>query len=197
MPPRRALEVRLGDLNSQKWRVSLTEAAFDLLMAHGGDAARKVLGEGSLFSPMLFGKFFDPADAFPLWEFESDVLLSGLRSGSKTSVEWFETNSDYVLRAQLPGTRKCDIEVSGDRCKVIDISGQWRGQESDARDWRTGRWWEQGYVRRLELPENTNWKRVEAYVDDDSFLEIKIAKNISDSNIHQTSAAEPRESEFV
>lgn len=105
MSPRRVLEVRPGDdQDSQKWRVSLSEDAFDSFIARGGDAARKVFGEGSLFSPLLFGKFFDPADAFPLWEFDSEILLSGLRSASKTNVDWDETDSEYVLRAELPGS---------------------------------------------------------------------------------------------
>lgn len=104
MSHRRVLEVRPGDQDPQKWRMSLSEDAFDSFIARGGDAARKVFGEGSLFSPLLFGKFFDPADAFPLWDFDSEILLSGLRSASKTSVDWDEKDSEYVLRAELPGS---------------------------------------------------------------------------------------------
>jgi len=109
MPPRRALEVRSDDHNPQKWRVSLTEEAFNKFITHGDDTVRKVFGEGSLFSPLLFGKFFDPADAFPLWEFESEALLSGLRSASKTSVDWGDADGGYVLRAELPGTSDSSV----------------------------------------------------------------------------------------
>ncbi|KAG1347278.1 22.3 kDa class VI heat shock protein [Cocos nucifera] len=193
MSPRRVLEVRPGDQDSQKWRVSLSEDAFDSFIARGGDAARKVFGEGSLFSPLLFGKFFDPADAFPLWEFDSETLLAGLRSASKTSVDWDETDSEYFLRAELPGARNCDVEIRGEKGKVIEISGKWRGRESDSRDWKTDRWWEHGYVRRLELPENANWRKMEAYIDNDIFIGIKIPKNISEGNIHQKNAVEPKE----
>ncbi|KAG6516977.1 22.3 kDa class VI heat shock protein-like [Zingiber officinale] len=185
MPSRRAIEVRAGDGNSQKWRVSLSEDAFDSFVAHGGDAARKVFGEGSLFSPLLFGKFFDPGDAFPLWEFEADALLAGLRNASKTGVDWSETDSEYVLKAELPvGVRRCDAEVCGLSTKVIEISGMWKGKESEARDWKMGRWWENGFVRRLELPADANWKKVEAYIVDDILLEIKIPKNSPDGNPH-------------
>nr|XP_029122622.1 22.3 kDa class VI heat shock protein isoform X2 [Elaeis guineensis] len=193
MSPRRVLEVRPGDQDSQKWRVSLSEDAFDSFIARGGDAARKVFGEGSLFSPLLFGKFFDPADAFPLWEFDSATLLAGLRSASKTSVDWDETDSEYFVRAELPGARNCDVEICGEKGKVIEITGKWRGRESDSRDWKTGRWWEHGYVRRLELPENANWRKMEAYIDNDNFIGIKIPKNISEGNIHQKNAVEPKE----
>ncbi|CAL9037326.1 unnamed protein product [Musa banksii] len=195
MPPRRAIDVRSGDPNPHKWRVPLTEDAFDSFIAHGGDAARKVFGEGSLFSPLLFGKFFDPGDAFPLWELESEPLLSGLRSTSKTSVDWFETDSEYVLKADLPAARKCEIEVCGPKEKVMDISGLWRGRETDARDWKIGRWWEHGFVRRLELPQDANWKKMEAYITDDILLEIKIPKQTSESS--KVHAVQAKESEFV
>ncbi|XP_042434150.1 22.3 kDa class VI heat shock protein-like [Zingiber officinale] len=186
MPSRRAIEVRTGDGSSQKWRVSLAEGVFDSFVAHGGAAARRVFGEGSLFSPLLFGKFFDPGDAFPLWEFEADALLAGLRNASKTGVDWFETDSEYALKAELPvGVRKCDAEVCGQSTKVIEISGLWRGKESEARDWKLGRWWEHGFVRQLELPANANWKKTEAHIVDDTLLEIKIPKhNTADGNLH-------------
>ncbi|XP_020256520.1 22.3 kDa class VI heat shock protein isoform X2 [Asparagus officinalis] len=189
MTPRRVLEVQLDDQNSQKWRVSLTEDAFSTFINHGGDPVKRVFGEGSFFSPLLFGKFFDPADAFPLWEFESEALLSGLRSASKTSVDWVETDVEYVVRAELPGARKIEIEVCAEKEKVLEISGQWKSRESNVRDWRTGHWWEHGFVRRLELPGDANWRRIEAYIDNEIFLEIKIPKNIS--------GVEPKESECV
>ena len=63
----------------------------------------KVFGDGSLFSPLLFGKFFDPSDAFPLWEFECEILLCNLRSSGFTTVDWIRTEHDYVLKAELPG----------------------------------------------------------------------------------------------
>ncbi|WOL07442.1 22.3 kDa class VI heat shock protein-like [Canna indica] len=173
MPIRRPIEVRSGaDPNSQKWRIPLAEDAFDSFLAHGGDAARRVFGDGSLFSPLLFGKFFDPGDAFPLWEIESEALFS------KNSVDWFGTDSEYVLKAELPvGARKCDVEVCGQKEKVIEISGVWRGKEVDAREWKNGRWWEHGFVRRLELPVDANWKKIEACINDDILLEIKIPRN--------------------
>jgi len=55
---------------------------------------------------MLFGKFFDPSDAFPLWEFESDILLSHLRSSNQNIVDWYQTDEGYMLTAEIPGTTK-------------------------------------------------------------------------------------------
>ncbi|KAJ1263526.1 hypothetical protein BS78_09G192200 [Paspalum vaginatum] len=178
MPGRRAIEVRLQpDGAAPKWRMSLLENTFSGFQQDA--AARAVFAEGSLFSPFLFGKFFDPADAFPLWEFEPEVLLAALRHGgaARTTVDWAETDSEYYLRADIPGGRRCDVEVSGDAMKVIDISGLWRAPPADGRDWRAGRWWEHGFVRRVELPEEAEWRKVEAYFDDgEGSLEIKVPK---------------------
>jgi hypothetical protein len=108
MPPRRAIDVRQVDSGAApKWRMSLLENTFTAFLQSpcAADAAAKAMfAEGSLFSPYLFGKFFDPADAFPLWEFESDVLLAALRRGCRTTVDWTETDSEYYLRADIPGT---------------------------------------------------------------------------------------------
>uniref|UniRef100_J3M8L3 Uncharacterized protein n=1 Tax=Oryza brachyantha TaxID=4533 RepID=J3M8L3_ORYBR len=153
MPPRRAIEVFRQAADGAaapppRWRMSLLENTFSAFLQQSGGgagaeaaAARAVFGEGSLFSPFLFGKFFDPADAFPLWEFEPEVLLAALRRGARTTVDWAETDSEYYLRADIPGGRKCDVEVSGDDAmRVVDISGLWRAPAPDGRDWRAGRW---------------------------------------------------------
>ena len=60
----------------------------------------------------------------------------------------------------------------------MEISGQWKQQrESKAHDWRCGHWWEHGYVRRLEMPEDADWKNIEAHLYSDTFLEIRIPKS--------------------
>lgn len=99
------LEIRKDDEeNSQKWLLPLSEDVFSYFLSHAGEIAQKVFGEGSLFSPLLFGKFFDPADAFPLWDFDPESLLSRPpHSSSKISVDWSETDDKYILRAELPG----------------------------------------------------------------------------------------------
>ncbi|PWZ10514.1 class VI heat shock protein [Zea mays] len=158
--------------------MSLLENTFNGFVQGAG--AEAVFAEGSLFSPFLFGKFFDPADPFPLWEFEPDALLAALRRGNaRTAVDWAETDSDYYLTADVPGGsgRRCDVEVSGDAMKVVDISGLWRAPPADGRDWRAGRWWEHGFVRRVELPEDAEWRKVEACFDDsEGSLEIRVPK---------------------
>lgn len=82
---------------------------------------------------------------------------------------------------------------------MLEISGQWRQQGSNANDWRSTYWWEFGYVRRIELPENANWRKMEGNVIDDCFLEIRIPKSISDSVVvHQAgNESSSKESELV
>lgn len=107
MATRKQLEIHSGDQAPQKWCVSLGEEVFKKFLSQGSSTVlHKVFNEGSLFSPLLFGKFFDPSDAFPLWDFESDSLLSKIRSsGQSTTVDWSQTDQEYVLKAELPGKK--------------------------------------------------------------------------------------------
>jgi HSP20 family molecular chaperone IbpA len=72
--------------------------------------------------------------------------------------------------------------------KVVEISGQWKQQQRDqskTKDWRSGQWWEYGYVRRLELPEDADWRRMEASLNNDILLEIRIPKSLLDGDPSQ------------
>lgn len=57
----------------------------------------RCLGKDHFLAPYCLGSFFDPSDAFPLWEFESEALLSGLWSVSKTSVDFWELKYKVFL----------------------------------------------------------------------------------------------------
>lgn len=103
MTSSKRLEVQTDDQTPHKWCTSLGEEVFKRFFSQVNPTVHKVFGDGSLFSPMLFGKFFDPSDAFPLWEFESDVLLSHLRSSGQSTVEWHQTDQGYILKAEIPG----------------------------------------------------------------------------------------------
>ncbi|XVE80282.1 hypothetical protein DITRI_Ditri14bG0127700 [Diplodiscus trichospermus] len=147
----------------------------------GSSTVLKVFGEGSLFSSLLFGKFFDPSDAFPLWDFESYSLLSNLRNSGKSKVDWFQTEQAPVLKAELPGVLgQTNMQIHVKKGKILKISGQLKQQrESKIKDWRSCDWWEYGYVRRLELTEDADWRRTEAYLSNNQVLEIRIPRNPS------------------
>ncbi|KAF5478815.1 hypothetical protein F2P56_005345 [Juglans regia] len=193
MGSRKQLEVHTGDQTPHKWCI-LGEEVFKRFIFQGSPTVHKVFNEGSLFSPLLFGKFFDPSDAFPLWEFESDNLLSNLRSSGRSTVDWFQTDHEYVLKAELPGVGN-NVQVFVDKGKVVEISGQWRqqGDQSKAKNWRSENWWEYGYVRRLELPEDADWRKIEAYVNNDILLEIRIPMNLLDGDPQGNVAANDSE----
>ncbi|PWA49465.1 HSP20-like chaperones superfamily protein [Artemisia annua] len=175
------LEVVLEDQTPHKWCVPLKEDVFAAFMAKGGPMVHKVFGDKSLFGPLLFKKFFDPSDAFPLWEFEPGLLLSDLQN---PCVDWFQTDGCYILKSELPKLEKISIQVYVDNGKVMEISGLWKHKgESRAADWRSGKWWEHGFVRRLELPENTDWKKIEAYVNNDTILDIRLPKTSLECNV--------------
>ncbi|KAI9186016.1 hypothetical protein LWI28_013030 [Acer negundo] len=177
--------------NPEKWCVLLGEDVFKKFICQGNPTVHKVFGDGSLFSPLLFGKFFDPSDAFPLWEFESDILLSHLRSTGQTTVDWLQTDQAYVLKAELPGVGKNQVQVLVENGKIVEISGQWKQiKESMKKDWRSGHWWEFGYVRRLELPEDADWRKMEVFLSNDILVEIRIPKNSSSgSDVSQGNGA--------
>ncbi|KAM6553690.1 hypothetical protein CsatB_014452 [Cannabis sativa] len=192
---RQSIEVIREDQTTKKWCVALREDVFKrfILFCNNNNnnntkiKINNVFGDGSLFSPFLFGKFFDPSDAFPLWEFDSDILLSNLRSLGQTTVDWFRTphDQDYVLKAELPGigVGKNSVQVVyNEKQKAVEVSGVWSQQQSITinKEWRSGNWWEYGYVRRLELPDDADSRKIEAYLTNDTLLEIKIPKKILD-----------------
>ncbi|PNX85019.1 class VI heat shock protein, partial [Trifolium pratense] len=75
------------------------------------------------------------------------------------------------------GNGKNNIQVHVDKGKVVEISGPWKQQRDlKANDWKCGHWWENGYVRRLEMPEDADWKNIQAFIYNDIFLEIQIPK---------------------
>ncbi|XP_074319455.1 21.7 kDa class VI heat shock protein isoform X2 [Silene latifolia] len=162
----RRIEVLLEDRTPHKWIVPLTEDCFNGFVTKGNNVISKVFGEGSLFSPMLFGKFFDPSDAFPLWDFEADVLLSNLRVHGFNQVDWVQNDRDFVLKSELPGVGEDCVQVCVEKGKILEISGQYRKHQNGdpkARDWKSSHWWEHGFVRKIELPENADWKKTEIY----------------------------------
>ncbi|XP_022154944.1 21.7 kDa class VI heat shock protein [Momordica charantia] len=180
MATSKQLEVHREDHTPSKWSVSLGEEAFRRFLGQANPVVQKVFGDGSLFSPLLFGKFFDPADAFPLWEFESDLLLSNLRNSGKSTIDWFQIDQEYVLQAELPEAVRNTMQIFIENGKVLEISGQLKQQQQRESktiiDWRSVNWWEHGYVRRLELPDDADWRRMEARVKNDMVIEVKIPK---------------------
>lgn len=66
------------------------------------------------------------------------------------------------------------VEVAVENGKILEISGQ--EKESKKRNWKSSQWWEHGYVRRIELGEQTDWRKSQAFLTNDALLEITIPK---------------------
>lgn len=96
------------------------------------------------------------------------------------------------------GSGKSNVQIYVDNWKVMEISGEWKQQrENKTKDWRSGKWWENGYVRRLELPEDADCKKMEVYLYNDIFLEIRIPKNSNLVSDTQASDAAGKNSELM
>lgn len=78
----------------------------------------------------------------------------------------------------ISGAWENDVRVYVDNGKVVEISGQWRQHkdQSKVKDWRCGNWWEHGFVRRLELPEDADWRSMEARLNAEMYIELRIPK---------------------
>ncbi|KAK8950233.1 21.7 kDa class VI heat shock protein [Platanthera guangdongensis] len=152
-------------------RICCSPPAF---LVRGGETVRRIFGEGSLFSPLLFEKFFDPADAFPLWEFDPEaLLLPGHSTAAKCdAINWSQSDNAYFFRSELPG--------KGDR----DQREKWEEKEAGGENRRNNQWWEHGFVRRLEVPDDADLMKMEACIADDVALEIKLSKKASNSQFN-------------
>lgn len=73
--------------------------------------------------------------------------------------------------------------------KILEINGQWTDHHK-ARDWKSGHWWEHGFVRRIEVPENADWKKTEVTVKNDIIIEIKIPMKSSASPTRKSDDSE-------
>lgn len=94
-----------------------------------------------------------------------------------------KVNWVYLVWFAGPGNGKNSVQIYAESEKVVEISGQWKQQIRESKmEWKSGKWWEYGFVRRLELPEDADCRRIEAYVTNDMVLEIKIAKKTLDSD---------------
>ncbi|KAG8086038.1 hypothetical protein GUJ93_ZPchr0010g9333 [Zizania palustris] len=188
MPPRRAIDVRqAADGAAQPmWRMSLLENAFNSFLQSGavGDDRRRG-GEGRVrrgltVQPLPIRQVLRPGRRLPaLGVRDGGAARAALRRGARTTVDWAETDSEYYLRADIPGARKCDVEVSGDAIGWSTSAG------CGGRRRRTAGLALRPVVgarlrRRVELPDDADWRKLEAYFDDgEGSLEIRRAQETS------------------
>lgn len=158
---------------AERWKEPLTEASFNSFFSSRRDVLDTYFRSGYLFNPFVFGSFRDPSDPFPLWNCTPYIIWSAdTVCLSKSRIDWYQTDDSIIMRADLPGLKKDDIDVIVENGQILKISGQWN-QDNQQND--CGKWWKVEYMRRFTLPDNADIEQAHASMDD-GFLEIRIPK---------------------
>jgi len=112
-------------------------------------------------------------------------LARDVRAVASTNVDWKETPTEHVFKADLPGLGKGEVHVHVDDDRTLTISGQREKEEVQKTDtWHrveriTGR-----FMRKFKLPENANLDRISAKVEN-GVLTVVVPKE-------EKKASEPR-----
>jgi HSP20 family protein len=85
---------------------------------------------------------------------------------ARTNVDWKETATEHVFKADLPGLRKEDVQVQVEDGRTLTISGQRKKEEVQQTDkWHRVERSSGQFMRKFRLPENVNLDAVTAKVD--------------------------------
>lgn len=121
-----------------------------------------------MFNDYFQQRFFAPA-WMPRFKFPELADVS-------TSVDMFEEGDNLVIKAELPGMKKEDINVDLKE-DVITISGQKKSEEkTERKDFHRIERSFGSFTRRLQLPVEIKADKVEASFKD-GVLEIKLPKS--------------------
>ena len=132
-----------------------------------------------LWSP--FRELFAPGWRFPR-SFDGDLASRAGRGGWSPAVDISEDDQKYVITAELPGTKKEDVQVEVHE-NVMTIRGEKRCEREEKKE--QSRWMERCYgsfTRSFTLPANCAADRVTASFQD-GVLTVELPK---------TEAAKPR-----
>ncbi|XP_020224476.1 16.9 kDa class I heat shock protein 3 [Cajanus cajan] len=97
-----------------------------------------------------FTGLWDPRDAGA----DNDDITSAL---AHAHVDWRETPTAHIFRADLPGVRKEDLKVQVEEDKILQISGERVKEKEDRNDkWHRVERQCGTFLRRFRLPEDAN-----------------------------------------
>jgi HSP20 family protein len=134
---------------------------------------------GSSRSNSLWDTIPDPVQAMAIFFDESSPASSFARDAravASTNVDWKETATEHIFKADLPGLKKEEIKVQVENGRVLSISGQRSKEEVQKTDtWHRVERSRGQFLRRFKLPDNANLDHVTANVDD-GVLTIKVPK---------------------
>ncbi|XP_031107349.1 17.3 kDa class I heat shock protein-like [Ipomoea triloba] len=113
---------------------------------------------------------WDPFDGFPIGNFRplSEQFRSTETSSfAQASIDWKETPSAHVFKADVPGLRKEEVKVEVEDDRILQISGERRREMEEKGDtWHRVERSSGKFVRRFRLPENAKVDQVKASMDD-------------------------------
>ncbi|KAH7855934.1 hypothetical protein Vadar_030732 [Vaccinium darrowii] len=135
--------------------------------------------------PSFFGRRSNVYDPFSLdvWDpFEglpspsnfrqlSDQLRSGFPSETSSfasaNIDWKETPTAHVFKADVPGLKKEEVKVEVEDDRVLQIRGERsREQEEKGDTWHRVERSSGKFMRRFRLPENAKVDQVKAAMED-------------------------------
>jgi len=85
---------------------------------------------------------------------------------TSTNVDWKETPTEHVFKADLPGLKKEEVQVQVEDGRTLSISGQRKKEEVQKTDtWHRVERSGGQFMRKFRLPENANLDRITAKVE--------------------------------
>ncbi|KAH7280911.1 hypothetical protein KP509_36G020500 [Ceratopteris richardii] len=139
--------------------------------------ALSVLGNRFVDDP-FDSMIFDPLTSWttPVTRF-TDQTSAFASAVARTQVDWKETNDEHVFKVNLPGLARDDVRIQVEDGRILQISGEIKGEEEAATDrwYRAERPQRGTFQRRFRLPENANLDEVKASMEN-GVLTVRVPK---------------------
>jgi HSP20 family protein len=85
---------------------------------------------------------------------------------ASTNVDWKETPTEHVFKADLPGLRKEEVQVQVEDVRTLSISGQRKKEEVQKTDtWHRVERSSGHFMRKFRVPENAQLEHITAKVE--------------------------------
>ncbi|PWA35725.1 hypothetical protein CTI12_AA606430 [Artemisia annua] len=112
----------------------------------------------NIFDPFSLD-LWDPFDGFPFSSSATSAFAS-------TNIDWKETDTAHVFKADVPGLKKEEIKVEVEDDRVLQISGERTKENEEKGDtWHRLERSSGKFMRRFRLPENAKVEQVKAAME--------------------------------
>lgn len=121
----------------------------------------------NIFDPFSLD-LWDPFDGFPFSNQLTNLPQSSSATSSfaSTNIDWKETDTAHVFKADVPGLKKEEIKVEVEDDRVLQISGERSRESEDKGDtWHRVERSSGKFMRRFRLPENAKVDQVKAAME--------------------------------